>query len=751
MSKEWFSIQDIKGLPGIPSSPFGVRKRAQKDGWIKRKVLKGKGFEYHINDFPDQTRAYIAKREIEILSKTDPVAIAAKAIAKCNVAKQQKKEEDRLKTLQQGTQEFGRLQGNAKGRAEARLLIVACYKQYLAPFIAKKQKTIGEEAFIKEYNQQQLSFDADIYQIVQSVSMRSLRRWEQTLANQGAGALAGNYKSDRQHMIDEHAELQTFCRGMMWHQPDIQATNLQEAIRAQIELDKISGAVPSLSAVRRWLQSFRKEFELVLNQLSNPDDFKNRRQVAWGNAAENISRINQLWELDSTPSDVLLTDGRHSIIGGIDVYSRRPILIVHPTSSAEAVCLLMRKAILEFGIPDTVKTDNGKDYTSRRVMSVISSLEIEQVLTKPFAGDEKPFIERFFRTWAHGVSTLLPGYGGHNVAKRQELRSRRSFADQIMATTKVKGSDGKMRLSKGADVEVSLSSKELQAIIDDWVNNFYLHKPHRKLGCTPFEQWQKHRATIRTMDCERTLDVLLSPVPARSGRAAGVRVANKDAGIVVEGISYFATELGERIGQDLYCSWNPHDVGQLYVFNPEGMEFICTARNPELAWQGVTLSELSKEASRQQSAQLAQQRKALRQSSKKIGVGDVAMDVLAAAKQRNATIAGLPHRTEVADTAATRGAKQALKQPETQRMDRTEFEQRRKEQLQIDEVLKAQQAKPRFRNQMEEFTYYLRQADVRSLTADEIITMDKFRKAEPKMAAMAERLKSGNEEKKTSR
>ncbi|MGF1727178.1 transposase [Photobacterium nomapromontoriensis] len=747
---DWISSLELSHICG--KNRRNITIRATKEAWPNRtREGRGGGKEYAFTGLPEEIQVAAAKYFANKLAKESPTFAIGKSNAKRNVAKQQKKEEDRHKALQQGTQEFGRLQGKAKTRAEVRLLIVACYKQYIAPFVAQKQKVVGEETFIKEYNRKQLNFDADIYQVVQSVSMRSLRRWEQTLANEGAGALAGSYQSERKYMIDEHAELQTFCRGMLWHQPDIQATNLQEAIRAQIELDKIDASLPSISAVRRWLQSFHKEFELVLNQLSNPDDFKNRRQVAWGNAAENISRINQLWELDSTPSDVLLTDGRHSIIGGIDVYSRRPILIVHPTSSAEAVCLLMRKAILEFGIPDTVKTDNGKDYTSRRVMSVISSLEIEQVLTKPFAGDEKPFIERFFRTWAHGISTLLPGYGGHNVTKRQELRSRKSFADQIMATTKVKGRDGKMRLSKGADVEVSLSSKELQVIIDDWINNFYLHKHHRKLGCTPFEQWQKHRTTIRTMDCERTLDILLSPVPASSGRAAGVRVANKDAGIVVEGISYFAAELGERIGQNIYCSWNPHDIGQLYVFNPENMEFICIARNPDLAGQGVTLSELSKEARRQQSIQLAEQRKALRQSSKKIGVGDVAMDVLAAAKKRNASISGLPHRTEIVNTAAIRGAKQAIKEPEKQRMDRSEFERRREEQLQIDEALKAQEAKPRFRNQMEEFTYYLRQQDLRTLTTEEIVIMNDFRKAQPKLAKMAEGLKTGNSVKKTSR
>lgn len=744
---EWLTAKEIGDAMGMHVS--NVLRRATKENWPKRpRQGKGGGSEYQLLGLPDEVQRAAAKYLAEKAARENPLFAAGMEAARELKQKAQADDDARFQAMQRGALEFNRLTGAAKARAEARLLIVSAYKQYLAPYIARRQKLAGVQAFIADYNRQELALHADVYRTVKQVSSASLHRWQTQFDEAGAARLAGNYKADKPHLIDANEEMQTYCMGMVWHRPDIQATNLYEVVRAQVELGKLEGPVPSKSAVRRWLVKLNKEYDLALSQRRNPDDFKNRRQVAWGDAAGNVTRINQLWELDSTPSDVLLTDGRHSIVGAIDVFSRRPIVIVHPTSSAEAVCLLLRKAVMEFGVPEVCKTDNGRDYTSKRVMTALSTLGVEQVLTPPFRGDKKPHIESFFGTWAHGISTLLPGYGGHNVARRQEIRARTSFADRIMAKRKEKVG-GEIRYSKGADVEVALSSKELQVIIDEWIDYHYLHEKHRKIGTTPFARWQEHRATIRTVEDERLLDVLLSPVPASGGRAAGIRVATKDAGIVVEGISYFAPELGGRISQSLFCAWNPRDVGQLYVFEPVDHAFVCVAKNPEMAGQGITLAELSKAAQQRQGAEKAAQKEQLRKASRKVNAGEVVTDVLAAAKQRNGVLSGLPHRTEALDSAALRGAQAALSQPvDAERLDRSEFERRREEQLQMDALVEAQSAQPRFRNQMEEFVYYLRQKDVRALTAEEIVKMDRFRRENPKLATMAERLKGGDDDAK---
>lgn len=747
---ERISLQELSTLIGI--SRAALYKRATKEEW-PYETMTGRGGKknlYFVNNLPaDVRKIVIAKTDVEVVAASNLAASVSDELAKCR----EDSDAEKHNILVSGAVEFNQLTGKAKSRAEAKLVIIASWKQFIKPYADKKQKLRGEKLFAEEYNQRRLAFDADIYRFVPNMHVRYPRRWLEKLEAKGAGALGGEYKNQKFYLIDTDESLKQFCMGMLQHEPDIKATNLYESVRAQVELGKLDCKLPSVSAFRRWLLKAEIEYSLVLHKLRNPDDFKNRKQVAWGNASENVTHINQLWELDSTPSDVMLTDGRHSIIGAIDVFSRRPVVIVHPTSSAEAVCLLLRKALMTLGVPDTVKTDNGRDYTSKRVMGVLSALDIEQVLTKPFAGDEKPHIERFFKTWAHGISTLLTGYLGHNVAERQKRRSRQSFAAQIMSKKESKGDDGKIRVSKGADVEVSLSSSELEQYINEWIEHQYMHRTHRKLETSPFDKWQSQRTTIKVIDNERALDVLLSPVPAASGRPAGIRTVNKDIGIVIEKISYFDAALGEFIGSQVYCAWDAHDVGQIYVFEPESMRYICTAKNAQLVGNGISLGELSRAARRQQNAVTAAQNKALKKAATSVSFADVATDVLAASKQRNSSVGAMPHPTVSHNTESMRGAAKAVEPKPVNRMDSTEFAARRQAQIEYEEAARiAAEARPRFRNEFEQFMWLLREKKHRGLTDEEIVIVANYRQANPTQSKMADRLLNGStDEKKKSR
>jgi hypothetical protein len=56
-----------------------------------------------------------------------------------------------------------------------------------------------------------------------------------------------------------------------------------------------------------WKRDNAQQYSLA----TNPDAFKNKYQAAFGSRSEGITGPNQLWEIDATPADLLLTDGRH--------------------------------------------------------------------------------------------------------------------------------------------------------------------------------------------------------------------------------------------------------------------------------------------------------------------------------------------------------------------------------------------------------------------------------------------------------
>ena len=56
--KEWFSIQELLGISGLPNSDRGIMKKADREQWQKRQRegVKGKVYEYHLHSLPPETQ-----------------------------------------------------------------------------------------------------------------------------------------------------------------------------------------------------------------------------------------------------------------------------------------------------------------------------------------------------------------------------------------------------------------------------------------------------------------------------------------------------------------------------------------------------------------------------------------------------------------------------------------------------------------------------------------------------------------------
>ena len=239
--------------------------------------------------------------------------------------------------------------------------------------------------------------------------------------------------------------------------------------------------------------------------VTNPDRDRSRHRPAGGDAAARIVRLNQLWELDSTPADVICADGRrYAIVAAIDIWSRQARVLVVPTSRATAIAALLRRCIMEWGVPEAVRTDEGNDYTSRHVLGVLADLEIEHRPCPPYTPEAKPFVERFLGTLTGDLFATLPGFSGHDVAQAQALRSRKSLAARC-------GED---------DAEIygaTLTAEELQERCDTWCDAVYGRRPHTGLGgASPFARRASWAEPVRRVHDERALDALLAE-PAGGG------------------------------------------------------------------------------------------------------------------------------------------------------------------------------------------------------------------------------------------
>ena len=500
MTARWYTIAELTGVPCLPSTERGIRKLAETSGWHadrrfwRQRKGRGGGREYRAEALPAEARNWLAVQAL----KGAPIMAAPASEVPAG---------DRQAL-----------------RQDAALQILAAWDR-LRP---AGSLSTARAAFCRLYIARQLGLPDWVYEVRQTLSVNTLKSYEQRRNRGDAAGLAGRYGNRKgASVIDSDEKIKALVLGIVADKPHASGAHIRAAIEARFSDGR---ALPSERAVQRWLAAWKAENAQVLKAIEDPDGWRSKYRAASGDASAAIERLNQLWELDSTPADVILSDGRrHAIIGVIDVYSRRLKLLVAPTSRASAIGGLLRRALLDWGVPEVCKTDNGADYTSRHVTAVMARLQIEHDLCPPFSPERKPHIERAFGTLTRGLFELLPGYVGHSVAERKAIESRRSFAE---------------RLGERETFRADLTAEELQGLCDRWCESTYGHNRHRGLGGrTPFQAAAAWTGAVRRIDNERALDVLLAEAPD-----GGIRVPGKE-GIRVDGGLFDAPELAMWTGR----------------------------------------------------------------------------------------------------------------------------------------------------------------------------------------------------------
>lgn len=587
--KEWFRASELAGLPGMPGTERRARSKAQREGWRWRKAHKGKGREYHISSLPPKTRAHL-QRDMAVQAVS--AMVGSEALEQIVRAARAASEEQR-RVKEEGLKQFAAMpDGPKKQRLRARRWLIEALWEFRRAHGGTKSSS--RLAFCDAINGGELEIPAWVMEFlprrhgVHHLTEPTLERWEQAYRARGIMALADRYGNRTgQGKIDRHPELKRVVLGLLLQHPHITARKVVQYLAAEHpQLPRVSA-----SAITRFVTRWKRENAQLWTYLTNPDQWKNVHMVAYGSHTDDIQRINQRWELDSTPADWMLQDGRHCVIGVIDLYSRRLKFRVSKTSKAAAVCLAFRDAVLDWGVPESVRTDNGQDYVSEHFTGVLRDLQIVQQLCMLFASEQKGTIERAMRTMSHGILDLLPGFIGHNVAERKVIEARKSFAERVM--------------QRGEVVEAEMTAEELQKLLDEWCEHVYARNPHEGLGGrTPFEMAAGH--PVRRISDPHALDLLLLEV-------AGTRTVGKK-GIRFEHHYYSAPELVAHTGREVRLRRDPDDIGRLYVYSEEG--FICIAECDQLL--GLSPAEKAAAAKALQKRLMAEQKAELKEAMRAI-------------------------------------------------------------------------------------------------------------------------------------
>lgn len=639
--KMWFTAQELADASAqclfrdLPATKMGILKLADREGWDRHHALVrrrpgregGGGFEYHIEQLPLSIRlGYIARQ-----FAFDPAA-TERPVAEAD-----------------GLSERGRELRDAK------ITIVEMADAF------RRQTSLAAHAadacFADLFNHGSLPAPEWLRSAIKSLSRRTIANYREAV-RQDASRLGRDPAQSRKGtgLLDtaNGGEVRNFILALVAMQPHLAAREVRKQCRAEFG-DQVADRqgelkpMPPERTFQHFLKGLKASNDVMLTKLTDPDRFRSHYALSGVGALRHVTEPNQLWQIDASPVDALCVDGRHSIYMCLDIATRRIIITVSKTPRASAVGLLIRKAILAWGTPGEIKTDNGSDFVARETERLFRFLQIEAIASDAYSPEQKGHVERVIKTFQHQVCPLLPGYVGHNVADRKAIEGRKSFAKRLGET-------------EAETFGVSLTAAELQRHIDDWVELTYSHAAHGGLkGKTPAEVAAAARTAARMVD-ERALDVLLMPVAGSNG----VRTMTK-RGIRIDGHHYMTGDI--LPGTAVFVRRDPIDAGRIYAFSQDGAQFVGLAVCAELA--GVKPESLLRAARERQAEIMADALAPVRSTMRRLAKGPALIERALEVDRRDAVaraaeaanVIRLPRREETHTTPQIDAAIAAFEQP----------------------------------------------------------------------------------------
>ncbi|WP_446220566.1 IS481 family transposase [Micromonospora sp. IBHARD004] len=252
------------------------------------------------------------------------------------------------------------------------------------------------------------------------VSRQAVHRWLRWYAEEGLDGLRDRSHRPQGHPTQTPAEVESAICELRRTHPRWG----QRRLHYELGRRGCPGPVPSLSTIYR---------VLVRHGLIDPVPRRRRRQDyrRWQR-----ERPMELWQMDIV-GGVMLANGREAkVVTGVDDHSRFCVIAaVVPRATGRAVCLALAAALREYGVPEELLTDNGKQFTARfnrgggEVMfdRICRENGITHRLTKPRSPTTTGKVERFHQTLQRELLDTVPAWPDIEAAQAAIDAFRREY------------------------------------------------------------------------------------------------------------------------------------------------------------------------------------------------------------------------------------------------------------------------------------------------------------------------------------
>lgn len=254
----------------------------------------------------------------------------------------------------------------------------------------------------------------------------------------------------------------------------------------------------------------------------------------------------------------------------------------YPNSTAVKQCF--RIAAEQYGLPNEVYFDNGKDYRSESFsqeypQSLVRQLGIGSIYATAYHGQAKT-VERFFGTMEMQFGRMWNTYAGSDAKKRPEC----------------------MRVSNKKIAEIAPSMEEFVTAFFQWVQEYH-NTPSRgndMNGQTPQQVYNANLPCRRVVGDTDALRLLCGNTVQRTVRKNGIELLNN---------FYYNDKLLAYVGQKVTALYDPENIDIVAVFDTEN-NAICWAKAKLISPFRHTTESDYREAAKQKKAAWAQVRAA---------------------------------------------------------------------------------------------------------------------------------------------
>lgn len=417
----------------------------------------------------------------------------------------------------------------------------------------KRKKPVEKLRIIREH----LDGETSVAEISRSshIPLRTLWRWIYEYREADGKYLGMKKRSDKSSHRKFPEDLIKLIEGLALQSPKKSISRIHLNVCEYAKKKSLSQ--PSYSTIKR-----------VINKLPRGAlDLEHRGKKFYENNYELLYRReanypNHIWQADHTELDIYVLDDKGlesrpwlTII--IDDYSRAIsgyyLYFEHPTALQTA--LTLREAIwyktdskwIICGIPDTLYTDHGTDFTSEHIEIVCAQLKIKPIFSVPGKPRGRGRVERFFSTVNQKFLSNLPGY-----------------------------IDGKK------PYEHLLTLKQLDEKMRDFLVNQYHYTTHSATKMPPISRWNQKDFIPRMPESLEQLNLLLLTV-------AKPRSVHRD-GIYFQGFRYISPVLAAYVKESVVIRYNPKDLAEIWVYYQDAP--LCKAICQELQNNCISLKEV---------------------------------------------------------------------------------------------------------------------------------------------------------------